>query len=166
MREEGRKARKRGSDRKTRGIGNEQVCVLTAMTRSDDFFLRVVKRGRLDSASVEREFSHRIRKRSVNRTILVTDSHNAYEGIVREKNLIHKKIPSRKHLTPDGFHIQQVNALHQRLDKGMRQFNGVASKYLQNYMNYFAILEKTKNLRERFLRIWERILLNKAAFFP
>jgi len=31
----------------------------------------------------------------------------------------------------------------------MKPFNGVATKYLQNYMNWFMILERMKHNRER-----------------
>jgi hypothetical protein len=46
----------------------------------------------------------------------------------------------------------------------MTQFNGVATKYLQNYMNYFVALEKSKNVKEQFLKIWEWLLIDKQAF--
>ena len=32
-----------------------------------------------------------------------------------------------------------------RLRKWMSRFNGVATKYLQNYLNWFLVLEKVKN---------------------
>ena len=120
----------------------------------------------MDTESAKRELRHRIRKKPVNRDTLVTDSQKAYNGIAKEKNLIHKVIPTGEHATTDGFNIQKINSLHSRLDKWMTQFNGVSSKYLQNYMNYFVILEKSKNIRERFLEIWKWILVNKNAFIP
>lgn len=136
------------------------------MDSSDATLLAVVKRGRIDLASVQRELGHRIRKKPVNRDLFITDSQPAYNSIAKDKNLIHKVIPTGKHCTSDGENIQKVNSLHSRLDKWMRQFNGVATTYLQNYMNYFITLQKSKNKREPFLNIWTCILQNKEAFIP
>lgn len=162
--QEQRKPRKRGTDRKTRGISNEQVCVITAMDESDTIFFHVAKRGRVDSDSIDKALAPRISDKPIRRDMLVSDSETAYNSIVKKKKLIHMVIPTGKHLAPNGANIQKVNSLHSRLDKWMRQFNGVASKYLQNYMNYFTTIENLKNIRGKFIKVWEWILSNKQAF--
>jgi len=40
-----------------------------------------------------------------------------------------------------------------RLRKFMDSFNGVASKYLQNYLNWFLVLEKIKNSTNRIAAV-------------
>ena len=45
--------------------------------------------------------------------------------------------------------LQNVNNLDMRLRKFMESFNGVATKYLQNYLNWFLVLEKIKNATNR-----------------
>jgi hypothetical protein len=40
-----------------------------------------------------------------------------------------------------------------RLRKFIDSFNGVASKYLQNYLNWFLVLEKIKNSTNRMTTV-------------
>lgn len=35
------------------------------------------------------------------------------------------------------YHIQHINALHSNLKKWMNRFNGVATKYINNYIKWF-----------------------------
>lgn len=54
-------------------------------------------------------------------------------------NLDHKRIKTGKH--KEGiYHIQHINSLHSNLKKWMGKFNGVASKYISNYMHWFKWL--------------------------
>jgi len=39
------------------------------------------------------------------------------------------------------YHIQNVNAYHSRLKRWMQRFNGVATKYLDNYLIWFRFLD-------------------------
>jgi len=166
IRAEGRPPRKRGSDRHVRGTRGEQVCVLAATDTSGAVILQVAGRGRMTKGDANRILMHRFRRKSANPDTLVTDSERIFSDVVREKNLLHEEIQRGGHLSPNGFGIQRTNSLHARLDKWMPRFNGVASKYLQNYMNYFVILEKSKGIHERFLQIWIWAFSNKKAFRP
>jgi hypothetical protein len=40
------------------------------------------------------------------------------------------------------FHIQNVNAFHSRLKKWIRRFNGVSTKYLDNYLAWHLFLDR------------------------
>lgn len=40
------------------------------------------------------------------------------------------------------FHIQNVNAYDSRLKTWMRRFNGIATKYLDNYLGWRRLLER------------------------
>jgi hypothetical protein len=42
------------------------------------------------------------------------------------------------------YHIQDVNAYHCRLKGWMQRFRGVATKYLDNYMTWFAYIDMTR----------------------
>lgn len=54
--------------------------------------------------------------------------------------LEHKRIKSGKH--KEGlYHIQHINVLHINLKKWMNRFNGVATKYLNNYIKWFKWLQ-------------------------
>ena len=86
-------------------------------------------------------------------SILCTDSHKSYIKFATDFNLEHKRIKTGKH--KEGiYHIQHINSLHSNLKKWMGRFNGVASKYISNYMQWFKWLRifetdrdsiKTKN---------------------
>jgi len=42
----------------------------------------------------------------------------------------------------DIVHIKNVNAYHSRLKGWMRRFNGVATKYLDNYLSWYRCLDE------------------------
>ncbi len=45
------------------------------------------------------------------------------------------------------YHIQNVNNYHRRLKGWIQRFNGVATKYLDNYLAWFQTLESIKHQR-------------------
>jgi hypothetical protein len=69
------------------------------------------------------------------------------------KGLQHEAINVRKGVyTKKGiYHIQHVNEYHTRLKKWMNRFQGVATKYLDNYLfcHRFLELNKKKPFQER-----------------
>ena len=158
--EEGRKPRKRGSDRSTRGISNEQVCIISALT-DETVLLVVAKRGRIDKKTTEEILLPVTRKKTVNPDTIVTDGETAYGTIALKKGMEHQVVDPITRKSPKGFHIQNLNSLHRRLNDWMRGFLGVASKYLQRYLDYFIIIEKVKPFyRERVQKIFDFVLLN------
>lgn len=65
------------------------------------------------------------------------------------------RLSLENHLKEGIYHIQHINAFHSKLKKWIDNFNGVATKYLANYMHWFKWLEvfnteketvKSKNL--------------------
>jgi transposase-like protein len=42
------------------------------------------------------------------------------------------------------YHLQHVNALHSAFKRWITQFNGVSSKYLNNYLTWFKFLQLSK----------------------
>lgn len=45
------------------------------------------------------------------------------------------------------YHIQNVNNSHRRLKGWIQRFNGVATKYLNNYLAWFQVLESIQHQR-------------------
>ena len=80
-------------------------------------------------------------------TVLCSDSHRSYGAFAKSNTIIQKKFNASKgQKTVDKiYHVQNVNNMDMRLRKFMESFNGVATKYLQNYLNWFWVLEKIKN---------------------
>lgn len=74
-------------------------------------------------------------------SVLCTDAHPSYTRFAAEKSLQYYPLNSRKQRVKGLYHIQNVNAFHYRLKKWIRVFNGVASKYLDNYLAWFLFLD-------------------------
>ena len=122
-----RKARKRGyssyvGDKKTK------ICVLTAIDRNKSSFTKPVGFGGLEKDDVLLLQRH-LEKDS----ILITDGNRTY------RNLHDVKLKSLKFGKPQSklYHLNTINSFHSHLKKFMIRFNGVATKYLDYYAEYF-----------------------------
>jgi len=135
----GRKPRKRGGVSKYRGISHEQVCVLVARDRSKQTLSKVSCMGRIDKKKIDDLLGSRVSSSN----ILCTDAWRSYMTFAKEKGIEHYRINSTsKEYTKKGiYHIQNINNYHQRLKKWIDRFDGVASKYLDNYLAWFRFLD-------------------------
>lgn len=78
---------------------------------------------------------------------LITDAHPSYKSFAKENPLVnHKTFIAKDHVskTDKKIHVQTVNHTHRELKDFLRQYNGVSSKYLQNYLNLFAYADKLR----------------------
>lgn len=126
-----RPSRKRGKQVKKRGVSKEQVCVGTALDRQGNLIIELLCTERMTSDELKNLYTNRIGEGS----ILCTDSHKSYIQFAEDMELEHKRIKRGKH-KEDIYHIQHINSLHSNLKKWMNRFNGVATKYLNNYMKW------------------------------
>ena len=126
----GGKPRKRGysSEYRQVGLSHNKVCVLTALDRNKHSFNRPVGYGKVNKDQVA-ILQHRIKDNS----ILITDGDKSYKVLkdVKLKQLKFGKPVDRV------YHLSNINNFHSCLKKFMIRFNGVATKYLDNYVNYF-----------------------------
>ena len=138
-----RKPRKRGNDGIKQGGSNDKVAVLLSYDRTNNKDFQVLKRGRVRKSDLQKALGKRIEKD----TVMCSDSHRSFTGFAKANKLLLKKIVVRKgqHIVDKVYHVQHVNQMAQALRKWMNKFNGVASKYLQNYMNWFMMIEKLKS---------------------
>ena len=83
----------------------------------------------MTSNELKKLYNNRISEAS----IICTDSHKSYMQCAEDMKLEHKRIKRGKH-KEDIYHIQHINNLHSNLKRWMNRFNGVATKYLENYM--------------------------------
>ena len=135
-----RESHKRGKSIKKRGISKEQICVATALDRQGNLIIEPLCKGRMTYKELENLYKGHIGENS----ILCTDSHKSYIRFATDFNLDHKRIKTGKH-KEDIYHIQHINSLHSNLKRWMRRFNGVASKYISNYMHWFKWLKIFEN---------------------
>jgi transposase-like protein len=128
-----RPPRKRGSVASRRGINREHVCVLVARDRTGNTFDFVTGRGAVTTAQLQRHLRPVLHPD----VLLVTDSHPAYRAFARAANISHQAVNLQAGERIRGaVHVQNVNAYHRRFRQWLARFNGVASRYLPNYLGW------------------------------
>lgn len=146
-----REAHKRGGETHTRGLSHEQVCVLCAVNRNGLSISKAANLGRITTDSLLKMFDGRIDENST----IVTDKASAYIRFADKTNL--KLVQLKGGRSKNGiYHIQHINSYHGMLKKFMRGFNGVSTKYLNNYLTWHNFINYAKEtITEK-----QRILLN------
>lgn len=139
-----RKARKRGGVAKKRGISSEQVCILVARDRTKHTIAEVATFGRLSAATLDQLLTSRLQSG----VILCTDEEPTFRKYARDQKFQHEKVnPGKKrYVTKEIYHIQNVNAYHERFKTFLHRFRGVATKYLNHYIAYHRFLDGTTAL--------------------
>lgn len=137
-----RKPRKRGGTGKTAGISTDQVPVVVGKDREGNLIVGVAGRGRVSAKDIEKVLETHIDPDAT----LCTDAHPSFKAFAKANNLkfIQLNISKGKRVWRKKYHIQNVNSAHSNIKKWMARFNGVSTKYLQNYMNWYCLLEETK----------------------
>ena len=136
-----RKPRKRGyssyvGDKKTK------ICVLTAIDRNKSSFTKPVGFGGLEKDDVLLLQRHLVKD-----SVLITDGNRTYRNLrdIKLKSLKFGKAENKV------YHLNTINSFHSHLKKFMIRFNGVATKYLDYYVEYF------KNVKDK-VDIFNQIL--------
>lgn len=68
----------------------------------------------------------------------------ALAAVAREIGVIHRPVNLSAGIRVIGkvYHIQNVNAYSSRLKQWIRQFHGVATRYLENYLGWRKMIER------------------------
>ena len=134
------------SDTYMRGISNDQTCILTCRDRNANLYINQACIGRLETADVKKHLGGRF----ADDAILVTDSHNAYNGFASDERVQLEQIESGKH-SKGAYNLGRINALHSRLAKYWpRQEERLpATKYADLGLILFWWLEKNSHLSVR-----------------
>ena len=66
--------------------------------------------------------------------LLVTDADAAYRIFAREACIAHESVKRQGERVRGAVHVQNVNAYHRRFRQWLARFNGLASRYLPNYL--------------------------------
>ena len=142
-----RPARKRAGKR----TGQDLVNVLVGLDRKGHLIAKNTGRGGLKRGAVNKTLSGKFAPG----TILCTDGSPALAGLAKREKLTHKAIIGSKNmvLKNKAYHIQTVNAAHSQIRTKMAKFRGVATKYLQNYLNWF-VAEKLLNDKIDSIGFW------------
>jgi len=160
-----RKPRKRGSDF-TRNQPSEEptvVQVVTAVERNGEKYLRAVESKRLSAEEIKAALEDRLAEN----TTLVTDKHPSYGLFAKENDTIkHKTVLAKEHVNKKdrNIHLQNVNNLHAKLRTFLKPFNGVSSKYLQNYLHWFAYSNKLSGTKATIKQWLIAVLASPLAY--
>lgn len=126
--------------KRPRGVGREQICVLTGVNDEGDVFYELAGRSCLTGARA----SELLKGKIEDGAIISTDRNRAYGGALRELNVAaHNAFDSADHK------INRINNVHSRLDTFMRPFHGVATRRLENYLAWFKWRLSFEGGRER-----------------
>lgn len=160
-----RKPRKRGSDFKRNEPSKEitVVQVVTAVQRNGEKYLRAVESKRLSAEEITKAFDGKL----TDQTTLITDKHPSYKLFAKENQSIkHRTVLAKEYVSKQdkGIHLQHVNNTHSQLRTFLQPFNGVSSKYLQNYLNWFAYAGKLSTSKTTIKQWLITILASQQAY--
>ena len=130
-----RKARRRGGKASKRGLSHEQVPVLVAADRSGTTVSEVLSAVNADTLKA-------VLEPTVDTDIvLVSDSKSSYRPCAAAMGVRHEALKlSAGERVRDAFHIQTVNSRHSQLKDFLRGYRGIATKYLDRYLNWFHLI--------------------------
>lgn len=139
-----REARKRGSDSKKHHAA--KVSVITAVSRSKaGGMAKVVMAKKISGKEAQIALDQKLAPD----TVFITDEAAAYNAVAKNNpTIVHKKRNSKENRTrkpTDNIHLQTVNNQHKQIKDFLTPFNGVATKYLPNYLNWFFYQQTQKN---------------------
>ena len=160
-----RKPRKRGNDF-SRNIGKQEVTVVqvvTAVERKGEKYLKAVATKRLSKKDIAKVLDGRL----ADNTTLITDKHPSYKAFAKGNPVIkHKALLAKDHVDKNDttIHLQKVNNVHAQVRKFLRPFNGVSSKYLQNYLNWYAYADKIRGSKTTLKQWFLTMLLTDQAY--
>lgn len=160
-----RPPRKRGSSPKNPGISDNKAKVIVTADRKNDLNMTCCGHGRLTKKDIV-ESLHTPLPKDV---VLCSDGHASYKGYASDNRLKHVVLREdlKQRVKLERFHIQHVNSLHNRLKKWIAgTFWGVATKYLQNYLNWFKAIETVlKNEKNQTEALWKMSMAERSLNF-
>lgn len=139
-----RKSRRNGFEDKTAGINDELICIVFAIDSYDSMIGKVVGNGPATTKMIKKALYKRVKKHS----ILVTDSKASYIKFASMKLLRLKQVPHDKHTVDDIYNLADINSLISEFELFIKQFRGLSTRHLQEYVNWFIFRKRLKYVVE------------------
>lgn len=133
-------SRHRGKQVDYKGISHEQVCVSVAKDRNGGLVIVPADKSRLTSKQLISIYKGSISQHST----ICTGSHNACKSFAKAIPADRVQIERGKH-KKSVYHINHINALHNKLKLWMKKRYGVSTKYIENDMYWFNWLERNSS---------------------
>lgn len=113
---------------------------MVALDRSGNVISEPIGRGKISAAAIGKLFDGKIDAES----IACADSCRNFKKFAKESDLELVQLPKGKKKLGI-YHLQHVNSFHSRLKNWMTRFNGIATKYMSDYLAWFRWLEYFKS---------------------
>ncbi len=160
--QKGRKKDLIETGRKFRGISNQQATVLLTMDRNKTYDFKLVKFGKLYLKDLEGVID--IKKFDMVNKIY-SDSEASIIKYFAKQNISHEMFVASEGHGKGKIHVNTLNNTKMRLSGWIDyNFNSVSTKYLKNYLNWFAVLEILKKKKNKTNKIWDYILMDGKTF--
>lgn len=147
-----RESYRRGTDNRSNNL--PKACIMCAVERNGQSYGEVLGAGQTTTKMVTHAFGERV----VADSIMLSDGGKAISNYFAKKKdvefILLKSSMSGSHKGGDPeirgiYHIQTVNNFHNRLQRFLRCYNGVATKYLNHYVNLFVWIENHKAMESK-----------------
>lgn len=160
-----RKARKRSSDFKRNTATKEvtTVQIVTAIDGNNNKYLKAIETKRITA----KQLSKTIGKKLDKDVTLITDMHPSYLPFAKSKpSITHKTVKASEHVNKADkkVNLQKVNNAHKQLHQFLVKFNGVSTKYLPNYLNWFAYGKNMEQAANQLKQWFFAILSSDLAY--
>lgn len=149
-----RKPKKRGTAASKRGLSDEQVPVLISRDRAGSTRAQILNDR--SAQAIDAAIGEALPADGV----LCSDTWRAFGVVAEQRGLRHEPINFHQgeKVRDKTWHIQNANARHSRLKGWIGRFNGVATKYLANYLAWHHVLDQKPYHRDD--REWLRLAIN------
>lgn len=107
-------------------------------------------------------YADSIRCAELFRRILVTNKLNSYVRFAKANGITLVQLKTGK-AKKGIYNIQHINSYHSQLKKFMRGFNGVSTKYLNNYLAWHNLVNYAKKNDAEKRDIFVRFVLNTVS---
>ncbi len=164
-----RKAFQRGSDNRSNDV--PKACIMCAVERNGQSYGEVLGLGQPTIKMITHAFENRI----IPESIMLSDRALAMKNYFARKTDVElirlQSTVSGRHRGGDPeirgvYHIQTVNNFHKRLQSFLLKYNGVATKYLNHYVNLFVWIENHKALDNKLEASMKTYISGKNTYVP
>lgn len=153
-----RKVHKRGGMSRKPGLSSDKVCVPCAVNRTGQSIAKVANLARIKTAGLDAIFTGRIGVDSK----LISDKASAYRKFAEKSGVELHQLKSDKDSRKGIYNLQHINNYHGQLKSFMRRFNGVSTKYLNNYLIWHNFVNYAKEEYQEKRRILLAFVLSRC----
>lgn len=158
-----RKPHKTGGAAPLPGLSIYQDCVLTAQDRRGNRYAEWIGQGKPKHDDIADALRPHI---TPDTTGICSDGEAAYSAFCQQEGLEHYPCEHGANGdAPGDAHLGNINNFHSLLKRWIRRFNGVASKYRDNYMSWFVFHRESREELSR-TAAWRELLTRTALADP